>query len=133
MKKLVTPLLMFFSGGALYVLLEFIWRRHSHWSMFLAGGTCLLLIDGINRHMKRDTPLWLRCTVGAAVITVVEFFSGCIVNLWADWHVWDYSRYKANFMGQVCLLYTVLWFFLSAPVIYLGAYLRKRFDRLTSR
>ena len=71
MKKFLTPMLMFLSGGGLYLLLELLWRRHTHWSMFFAGGTCFLLIDWINKSLKKETPLWVRCTIGAAVITGV--------------------------------------------------------------
>ena len=31
-----------------------LWRRHTHWSMFFAGGTCFLLIDWINNGMEGD-------------------------------------------------------------------------------
>lgn len=129
MKKYLTPTMMFLSGGTLYILLELLWRRHSHWSMFLAGGTCFLLIDFIDKKMKKETPLWVRCTIGAAVITGVEFIAGCLVNLWAHWNVWDYSRFKANFMGQICLLYTTLWFFLTAPTLWLAKTLHRQFDK----
>ncbi|MGN1011866.1 MAG: hypothetical protein ACI4QO_07265, partial [Clostridia bacterium] len=62
MKKILTPMLMFLSGGGLYLLLELLWRRHTHWSMFFAGGTCFLLIDWANKKLKKETPLWVRCT-----------------------------------------------------------------------
>lgn len=130
MKKFLTPVLMFCSGGVLYILLELLWRDHSHWSMFMAGGTCFTLIDKADRMLKKATPLWVRCTIGAAIITAVEFVTGCIVNLWAHWNVWDYSRFKTNFMGQICLLYTILWFFLSVPVLWLAKHLHHTFDRL---
>ena len=125
MKRYVLPLLMFVCGGFLYVSLELLWRHHSHWSMFFVGGLCVALIDGINEKLKRGTPLWVRCTLGAAVITAVEFLSGCVLNLWAKWNVWDYSALCPNLMGQVCLLYTVFWFFLSAPTLWFTRFLRR--------
>lgn len=133
MKKFLTPLMMFCSGGGLYLLLELLWRKHTHWSMFFAGGTCFLLIDWLNKKCEKETPLWVRCTLGAAVITGVEFIAGCIVNLWAHWDVWDYSRFKSNFMGQICLVYTTLWFFLTVPVIWLTKFLHRHFDALFDR
>ncbi|MBR5329317.1 MAG: hypothetical protein IKV45_03840 [Firmicutes bacterium] len=128
MKRMLTPMLMFCSGGLLYILLEILWRDHTHWSMFFAGGTCFTLIDKVNSMLKKTTPLWVRCTIGAAIITGVEFIAGCIVNLWAHWNVWDYSRFKTNFMGQICLIYTILWFFLTVPVLWLTKFLHQKFD-----
>lgn len=124
MKRCLPAIFLFLIGGGIYYLLEVLWRGFSHWSMFLAGGLCFFAVDDVNRRLKKDTPIWVRCSVGAAIITALEFVAGCIVNLWAQWHVWDYSRYYFNFMGQVCLLYTVIWFFLSAPLIWLAAKIR---------
>lgn len=133
MKKYLTPVMMFITGGSLYVLMEILWRSHSHWSMFLAGGSCFTLIDWTNKKLKKETPLWVRCSIGAAIITGIEFLSGCCVNLWAQWNVWDYSRYKIHFLGQICLLYTVLWFFLTGPIIWLSQKLHRRFDHFFDR
>ncbi len=133
MKKYLTPMMMFLTGGSLYVLLEILWRHHSHWSMFLAGGGCFTLIDWTNKKLKKETPLWVRCSIGAAIITGIEFVSGCFVNLWAHWNVWDYSRFRVHFLGQICLIYTVLWFFLTAPVLWLAKTLHQRFDHFFDR
>ena len=133
MQRFFTPLLMFLSGVILYILLELLWRDHTHWSMFFAGGTCFSLIDKINGMLKKTTPLWVRCTIGAAIITAVEFIVGCVVNLWAHWNVWDYSRFKTNFLGQICLLYTTFWFFLTVPILWLTKHLHKGFDFLLNR
>lgn len=130
MKKYLTPTMMFLTGGTLYILLELLWRDHTHWTMFFAGGTCFSLIDKIDRLLRKGTPLWIRCTIGAAIITIIEFTVGCIVNLWAHWNVWDYSRFKTNFLGQICLLYTTLWFFLTVPVLWLSNTLHRIFDRI---
>ena len=40
--------------------------------------------------------------------------------------VWDYSKVPFNFLGQVCVLYSVLWGFLSAAAIpFAGKVLEK--------
>ena len=128
MKKLVFSSILFLFGGSLYYAIELVARKYSHWSMFLAGGLCFLLIDLLNQRLKASVPLWVRCTFSALIITAVEFVAGCMVNLWAQWNVWDYSRFKFHFMGQVCLRYTLIWFFLSAPAIWLTTLLRKLYD-----
>ena len=62
--------------------------------------------------------------LSAGIITAVEFLVGLVVNVWLKFNVWDYSKLPYNVMGQVCLLYTNLWFFLSLPAILFDDYLR---------
>lgn len=67
--------------------------------------------------------------LSSLLITALEFITGCIVNLWLGWKVWDYSRLPYNFKGQICLIFSVAWFFLSLAAILLDDYLRyKLFD-----
>ena len=99
-------LALFSLGGGLYVGLELLWRRRSHWSMFLAGGLCFWLTGKL-----RKLPLLCRAVAGAAVITAVELAFGLTVN--RDHRVWDYRGLPGNFRGQVCLPFSVLWMPLS--------------------
>lgn len=103
---------IFLIGGALYNLIEIIWRGYTHWSMFLVGGLCFQIIGLIHTLLRRWN-VWARCTLCALAVTVVEFASGCLFNLALGLDVWDYSQFPLNIMGQVCLLYTVLWGLLS--------------------
>jgi len=45
------------------------------------------------------------------------------VNIVLGWEVWDYSQLPLNIMGQVCLLYSGMWFFISMPAIWLSAWI----------
>ena len=114
-------------GGAVYVLLEMLWRGYSHWTMFLLGAVCFILIGLVNEFFEWDTPLLLQMLCGCAIITALEFITGCIVNLWLGWDVWDYSRYKFNVLGQISLRSSVGWYFLSLVGIVLDDYIRYRF------
>ena len=111
-------------GGAVYVLLEMLWRGYSHWTMFLLGAVCFILIGLVNEVFEWDTPLILQMFCGCAIITALEFITGCIVNLWLGWDVWDYSRYKFNVLGQISLRSSVGWYFLSLVGIFLDDWLR---------
>ena len=111
-------------GGAVYVLLEMLWRGYSHWTMFLLGAICFILIGLVNEVFEWDTPLILQMFCGCAIITALEFVTGCIVNLWLGWDVWDYSRYKFNVLGQISLRSSVGWYFLSLVGIVLDDYIR---------
>ena len=111
-------------GGAVYVLLEMLWRGFSHWTMFLLGAVCFILIGLVNEVFEWDTPLILQMFCGCAIITALEFITGCIVNLWLGWDVWDYSQYKFNILGQISLHSSVGWYFLSLVGIFLDDWLR---------
>ena len=111
-------------GGAIYVLLEMLWRGFSHWTMFLLGAVCFILIGLVNEVFEWDTPLLLQMLFGCAIITALEFVTGCIVNLWLGWEVWNYSQYKFNVLGQISLRSSVGWYFLSLVGIFLDDWLR---------
>ena len=113
-------------GGLIYVLLELIWRGYSHWTMFLLGGTCFILLGLINEILDWDTPLTLQMLIGCTVITVLEFITGCVVNLWLGWNVWDYSDLKFNILGQISLFSSIGWYFISLVGITLDDWLRYR-------
>ena len=113
---------IFAAGGAVYTAAELLWRGHSHWTMTLTGGACAALIHLVNRRMY-DKSLLLRCIAGCGIITAAEFSVGCVVNLWLGWNVWDYSGMRFNVLGQICLLYSVMWLFMSIPAIALSTWL----------
>lgn len=109
-------------GGGAYVLVEYLWRGRSHMSMFLLGGLCFWLIGRLDR--KEKIPLSVQACLGAMLVTVLEFLTGLVVNLWLGLEVWDYSYLPANFMGQICLYYFVLWIPLSGMAVVLDDGLR---------
>ena len=47
-----------------------------------------------------------------------------------DLKVWDYSGRFGNLLGQVCPLYTGLWFLLCIPVYGLAGLVRKLLARM---
>ena len=102
--------ILFAAGGLSYVGLELLWRGRSHSSMFLAGGSCFLLVGGLDR--ARRLPLPVRISAGAGIITAVELLTGLVVN--RDFAVWDYRDMPLNYRGQICLPYSLLWL----PVSY---------------
>lgn len=111
-------------GGAVYVLIELLWRGRSHWTMFALGGICFVILGLINEILPWDMPLWKQGLIGTGIITAAEFLTGCIVNLWLGWAVWDYSGLPGNILGQICLQYILLWLPISAVGIVLDDWLR---------
>ena len=107
-------ILLFFAGGSAYALLEVVWRGYTHWTMFIAGGICTILLNMISSF---EMPLWERAVIGGAVITAVELAAGSVVNLALGWDVWDYSRMPMNLWGQVWIGASLGWTALSVPVM----------------
>lgn len=114
--------MLFFLGGAGYVLLELLYRGRSHYSMFLAGGICFLLLGKLEAVHPR-LPGWARPLAGAGIITMVELGTGLLFN--RDYSVWDYRAVPGNFCGQICPRFTLLWIPLAAAAGWLYRRLKK--------
>lgn len=117
---------VFSLGGTLYGILEVLWRGFTHWTMCLTGGLCFSVIYALNDKADR-WPLIGKCIYGAVFITSAEFQIGCLVNLVLGWHVWDYSKVRGNIMGQVCPLFSAIWFILCFPALKVSEKLRMAF------
>ena len=119
--------ILFYLGGCAYMALELLWRGRSHGSMFIAGGTCFLLIGHLN-HVRPRLQLPLRAVVGAGIVTMVELGIGLLCN--RDFQVWDYGEQGGNFLGQICPVFTALWIRVSLLALGLHALLYRRIDRI---
>lgn len=124
MNKLLKYFTLGTLGGTVYVFIELLWRGYSHWSMFLLGGICFIALGLINEIIPWEMPLTAQMFIGCAIITVLEFITGCIVNLWLGWDVWDYSELPCNLLGQISLRSSIGWYFLSAVGIIFDDWLR---------
>ncbi len=113
--KLWKNAMLFACGGCGYMGLELLWRGWSHGSMFLAGGSCFLLLGKLGQVSKNPVT---RGLVGAGIITGVEFLAGLCFN--RRYTVWDYRRMPMNIRGQICLPFCLLWIpiGLGAMVLY---------------
>lgn len=61
----------------------------------------------------------LKCVVGSAVITTVEFAVGMVVNVKLKLNVWDYTNMRFNLFGQICPFYSLLWGLLTVPISFI--------------
>ena len=110
---------LFTIGGGVYVSLELLWRGRSHWTMFVLGGGCFLAVG----ELGKGWPRLLRAAAGSGVCTLGELVTGLIFN--RDYSVWDYRGVPGNFLGQICLPFSLLWM----PLSLLGAELYGFLDR----
>ena len=118
---------LFFVGATIYVVIEKLYRGYSHWTMFLLGGICFIALGLINEVIPWDMPLLLQMFIGGIIITVLELITGCIVNLWLGWNVWNYSELPFNLWGQISLFSSIVWVGLSLVGIVLDDYIRWKF------
>ncbi len=134
MRKLIEYTAVYSIGAAGYSLIEIIWRGFTHWTMALTGGVCLVFIYALEAA-DAAAALWKKCLAGSLFITLSELLVGFIVNIRLGWQVWDYSSVPLNFAGQICPLYTLLWFLLCVPVSWLCGFLRRlwRDDKRATR
>lgn len=116
-QKMIEALFVCLFGGVGYYGIEVLFRGTSHWSMALCGAICFWFLYRMNRLHYR-IPLPLRAVAGALFITAVELVAGCILNVGLGWEIWNYSELPMNFLGQICLPFSIIWFFLS----FVGAF-----------
>ena len=111
-------------GGIVYVFIELLYRGFSHWTMYIVAAISFILIGLINEYISWDMKLWKQMLIGACIVTFMEFISGYIMNIKLGWQVWDYSNLPFNIMGQICLPFSIIWFFISLVAIVVDDYLR---------
>lgn len=121
---LIKEVILLLIGGLVYMGIEILWRGYTHWTMGIVGGLCFVLIGLINELFNYEMPIEYQAIISAVIVTVVEFISGMIINVRLGWNVWDYSNLPLNICGQVCLLFSVLWLFLSIVAIGLDDIVR---------
>ncbi len=108
-----------------YMFIEILWRGYTHWTMGLLGGICLCAIYIIDMTLAKAS-LFVKAFFSAGCITTLELLTGILVNLTLKLNVWDYSDLKFNFMGQISLIYSILWYYLCIPALILCKILRHR-------
>ncbi len=126
-KNIIKHFVLFLFGAQLYACIELIASGSTHWSMYLLGGVCFVLLGLINELIPWDWSLTTQALLGALIITTAEFISGCILNLWLSWAIWDYSDKPYNLLGQISAENSFYWFLLSFIGIFLDDWLRHLF------
>ncbi len=114
MKYQILKILTLWSTGAyLYGLIEIAFRGYTHISMGILGGICFIVIGEINFKFSNKTSIFIQMFFSTIIITSLEYCTGIIVNVWMKLGIWDYSTMPFNLSGQICMMFSVAWFFLS--------------------
>ncbi len=116
---------VFTVGNLCYGLVEVLFRGFSHISMGVLGGLSLLMIHNLNNKRRDGLPLIALLTFMTIFITTLELFSGMWLNLSMNLNIWDYSQMPLNYKGQICLPFSIIWFFLSNAGCIIDEWLRK--------
>ena len=136
MVKIYNNVILWLTGGIIYFYMEIAFRGYSHFSMLICGGVCFITVGCMGRKILANSKNMLVAlpeimVSGMLIITFYEFVTGVLVNKVLGWNVWDYSEQKYNVMGQICLVYSLLWSVLSLLCVYLEIIIRKYiFDEL---
>ena len=110
---------VFLFGFFAYGLFETALRGYTHWTMVLLGGMTAVLLYSMNMPPVQGA------LYGTLFVTAAEFTVGVFDNLIMGWHVWDYSTQPLNLLGQVCPVFSALWYLLC----FLGILLCRRIRR----
>lgn len=118
MKDFKEFLIYFLFGSTLYGLIEIAYRNRTHWTMVVAGGIVLYSVSVISKIFENRSMIF-KCALGALLVTAIELFAGIVINKIFKLNVWDYSNLPFNFLGQICPVFTFLWFLICIPANYL--------------
>ncbi len=128
MRKFKNNAVFFTIGGVGYGIIELMWRGRTHWSMIIAGGLCFIIFSRVAEKYK-EWPLLYKAILCALGVTAVELVFGVVFNIIFKMDVWDYSRVPFNFLGQICLLYTVIWGLFALLFVPLADVLNRRLQK----
>lgn len=137
MKRYMIPLslsaISFSFGFFAYLGIEklyksFVSHSPTHWSMGMISGLSFLFLLALDKY---KIPLPLKALAGGLFITLLELLAGIILNLHYHLNVWDYSRNFADFKGQICPLFSLIWCAASFAVIAANRLLTRLVLRLT--
>ena len=72
-----------------------------------------MLLGTLHRKL-RWMPLPFQLLLSAGIVTALELLTGLLVN--RNYTVWDYRGMPYDYLGQICLNYSLLWI----PVSFLA-------------
>ena len=119
LSNFLLSMLMWTWGGTLYFFMEVVYKTltgnpdHISWTMIIVAFILCIPLERFGDELPWEMPMILQTIICAVAITITELISGLILNVWFGLHVWDYSELPFNFMGQICLQFSLLWVVLS--------------------
>ncbi len=130
--KKIRTIIMIFSIGSIYYLIEGFWRGFQNWPsliaevslwMLLIGGIAGVVNGNINKinFIRENFNAFFQSVLFSLVVTCIEFITGCIFSEFGI-KIWGYSHLKYDLLAQVSgghISFTFMFFwFLIAPFGY---------------
>jgi hypothetical protein len=110
--------------GFIYMGIEMIYRQRTTLSMGVLAFILGILIGLINEIFTWDMSLLLQSSIGMIIATIGELICGQLIN--KDHSIWSYLSLPFNFFnGQICLYFSICWFFIALLCILLDDWLRE--------
>jgi len=149
MSRVKKNIILFIMFGCIYIVLEVFMRMFrgemvgihgltypsfAGWTsiwMFPIGGSCIFIIGYLNE--KKKLPIWSQVILGTLTVFSIEFVTGLFFNVWLGLHLWDYSTWPLNIMGQITLIYLPVWALLCPLGIWLDDVFRDMLENKTYR
>lgn len=111
-------MLLWFWGGTMYFLLEVVYKTATSqqekisWTMLVLAIFLSSIVERCGYEFPWEISLIVQSFCCAVLVTIAEFFAGCIINIWLNMNVWDYSNLWGNILGQICPQFFLVWFIL---------------------
>lgn len=118
MNSFVNYMLWFIFGGSTYCAIELLYRQRTHYSMFFCSGLAVIILLYIFQNNKDIKPVTFGI-IASGIITALELIFGIIFNLVLKQNVWDYSNTPLNILGQICLPFSLIWFFFGLIIYFI--------------
>lgn len=83
------------------------------------GGVILYAIWTITITNILWIDIILLSTISAILLTSIEFIGGYIALKYYNNKLWDYTKFKYNYKGLICPLFSLLWFCFSILFYFL--------------
>ena len=119
----ILSMLLWTWGGTMYFLLEVLYKtirgepERISWTMLVLAVILCVAVERAGAELPWECPLWAQAVSCAALVTVVEFFAGLLLNVRLGLGIWDYSHLPGNILGQVCPQFFAVWWGLCAIFI----------------
>lgn len=99
--------------------------------MGLVGGFLLILLGKLNEidGFHFNIPMIYQSLIGCGLVTLIELFSGYILNIVCGFHLWNYLNLPLNLFGQIDIFHSIAWFIISPFAFWLDDLCRWIFYR----
>lgn len=89
----------------------------SVWMGFIGGFIFVVVAKLLELKIMTKHMLFITCLIGMILIDIFELTSGLILNVLLKFNIWNYGG--INLLGQIDLVHSICWFFLTPFVIWL--------------